>query len=147
VVVCDGEQAEAAAALLFAGAGGCLFVEDAGAAEVVAATREVAAGHAALHPAAAAAVLRQWRATHASVGPAREAKLSAREIEVLRAMAEGLPTKSVARALGVSPKTVEAHTARILARLGARNRAQAIAVAAEQGLLDIDSCAATGADR
>jgi len=142
LMVCDAEAAETASALLLAGASGCLFVQDAGPAEVVAATRDVAAGNAALHPAAAAAVLRHWRAARAATPestnphtPAAVPQLTPREAEVLDALAQGLPTKTIGRTLAVSPKTVEAHIARLLSKLGARNRAQAVSVASDRGLL------------
>lgn len=146
LVICDADAgaAEVVSPLLFAGASGCLFVQDAGPDEVVAATRDVAAGNAALHPAAAAAVLRQWRATRSttpdSTGSPSAAvavpSLTRREAEVLAALARGLPTKRIGRELAVSPKTVDAHIARLLAKLGARNRAQAVSVALERGLLE-----------
>ncbi len=142
LVICDAVAAETASVLLFAGASGCLFVQDAGPAEVVAATRDVAAGNAALHPAAAAAVLRQWRAARSSTPEsttprtaAAVPQLTPREAEVLDALAQGLPTKTIGRTLAVSPKTVEAHIARLLSKLGARNRAQAVSVALDRGLL------------
>lgn len=131
---------EIASTLLFAGASGCLSVDDCGPAEVVSATRTVAAGQAALHPAVAAAVLHQWRTVRPeSPGlPTRPAPptLTAREADVLRALTRGLPTKTIARELSVSPKTIEAHISRLLTKLGARNRAHAISVAGAQGLLD-----------
>lgn len=141
LVICDAASAEMASMLLFAGASGCLFVQDVGAADVLAATRDVAAGNAALHPAAAAAVLRQWRAARQPVPPVAGGsssvapQLTAREAEVLDALARGLPTKTIGRELAVSPKTVEAHIARLLAKLDARNRAQAVSVALDRGLL------------
>lgn len=141
LTVCDVSQHEAAFLALFAGASGCLFVQDAGPSEVVAASRDVAAGNAALHPAAAAAVLKHWRDTRTdqpapqleSAAPA--SLLTPREAEVLGALARGLPTKAIARELIVSPKTVEAHIARLLAKLGARNRAQAVSIAMDRGLV------------
>ncbi|MEA2959503.1 MAG: hypothetical protein QOJ58_5424 [Alphaproteobacteria bacterium] len=146
LVVCDAQSAVSASGLLFAGASGCLFVEDAGPVEVVEATRAVAAGNAALHPAVAAAVLQQWRSS--PVGTAADAgtsvmalngevpRLTPREAEVLRALARGLPTKTIGREMSVSPKTVEAHIARLLAKLKARHRAHAVSIALNLGLLE-----------
>lgn len=142
LVVAQAIDTEAVTKLLLAGASGCLLVDDSRSLDVVAAVREVAAGRAALHPAAAAVVLRQWRAVR-SADPAVPAvslpRLTPREDEVLQALARGLTTKAIGRELAVSPKTVEAHVARLLAKLGARNRAHAVSVAAEMGLL---GCAA-----
>ncbi|MGA8518099.1 MAG: LuxR C-terminal-related transcriptional regulator, partial [Pseudonocardiaceae bacterium] len=54
----------------------------------------------------------------------------------LRALARGLPTKAIGRELDVSPKTVEAHIARLLAKLKARHRAHAVSIALDLGLLE-----------
>jgi DNA-binding NarL/FixJ family response regulator len=62
--------------------------------------------------------------------------LSQREREVLRLVAEGLPTKQIARALAITERTVKFHVASVLRKLDADNRAQAVAVAAQRGLLD-----------
>jgi DNA-binding NarL/FixJ family response regulator len=149
LVVCEAANAEAALALLFAGAAGFLFVEDAGPADIVAAARTVAAGHAALHPAAAAAVLQLWRAAQIPAQPVPVAtvpaqRLTPRETEVLTALGCGLPTKLIGRRLGVSPKTAEAHISRVLAKLAARNRAHAVSIALETGLLAPHDLATVG---
>jgi DNA-binding CsgD family transcriptional regulator len=61
--------------------------------------------------------------------------LSAREREVLQLLAQGLATKQIARSLGVTERTVKFHVASIFAKLGATNRAQAVALAAQHNLL------------
>jgi DNA-binding CsgD family transcriptional regulator len=61
--------------------------------------------------------------------------LSARELEVLAVLASGRTTAEAARDLFVSVGTVKSHTANIYRKLGARNRAEAIARARELGLL------------
>lgn len=63
--------------------------------------------------------------------------LSEREIEVLQLVAEGLPPAEVAKKLVISPKTVSSHVQRILAKLNAHTRAQAVAIAYEAGLIRI----------
>lgn len=130
--------------LLFAGASGCLSWRDASPSDLVGATREVAAGRATLHPMAAAAVLAQWRgvrgagsATHPPTSDIGTSPLTAREADVLAALARGLPTKTIGRELAISPKTVESHVGRLLAKLGARSRAQAVSIAHDRGLLDV----------
>jgi DNA-binding NarL/FixJ family response regulator len=60
--------------------------------------------------------------------------LTQREIEVLTLLADGRRSDEVAQALTISPKTVATHVQRILAKLGARTRAEAIAVAYKEGL-------------
>jgi DNA-binding CsgD family transcriptional regulator len=61
--------------------------------------------------------------------------LSARELEVLDRLAEGAPNKLIARRLGISPNTVKTHVARVLDKLDARTRTEAIARARALDLL------------
>ncbi len=61
--------------------------------------------------------------------------LSAREKEVLRLVADGLPTKQISVSLSISERTVKFHVNSIFRKLGADNRAQAVALAAQRGLL------------
>ena len=69
-------------------------------------------------------------------GPRRtRATLSEREREVLRLVADGLPTKQIAVSLSITERTVKFHVNSIFRKLGADNRAQAVAVAAQRGLL------------
>jgi DNA-binding NarL/FixJ family response regulator len=63
------------------------------------------------------------------------AVLTNREREVLRLVAEGLPTKQIARRLSIAERTVKFHVNSIFVKLGADNRAQAVALAAQRGLL------------
>jgi DNA-binding CsgD family transcriptional regulator len=59
-------------------------------------------------------------------GAAAGDALTARETEVLRLLAEGLSTRSVARVLGISPTTVRNHVGHILHKLGAHRRIEAV---------------------
>lgn len=61
--------------------------------------------------------------------------LSAREQEVLRLVAEGLSSKAIGQRLFLSPSTVNQHIKSIFNKLGADTRAQAVALAAQRGLL------------
>ena len=61
--------------------------------------------------------------------------LSRREVEVLEQLAAGHANKVIARRLGISPNTVKTHVARVLEKLGARRRTEAILRARELGLL------------
>ena len=63
------------------------------------------------------------------------AALTQRQAEVLRLVARGHTDKEIARALALSPRTVEMHVARILAALGSRNRADAVRKASALRLL------------
>jgi DNA-binding CsgD family transcriptional regulator len=82
---------------------------------------------------------------HAIVPPATAAerspdspalKLSPREAEVLRLLITGLPDRAIAEALSISVRTVEAHVARILAKLGVRTRTAAVGAALAAGLVE-----------
>jgi NarL family two-component system response regulator YdfI len=62
--------------------------------------------------------------------------LTGRELEVLKAVAQGERSKEIAVRLGISERTVKAHLASIYNRLGVDSRAAAIAVASKRGLID-----------
>jgi DNA-binding NarL/FixJ family response regulator len=62
--------------------------------------------------------------------------LTRREFEVLRLLAEGLNQDEIARTLVISARTVETHIQHILPKLGVRRRAQAVAVAYREGLVE-----------
>ena len=61
--------------------------------------------------------------------------LTARELEVLELLAEGLPNKSIARRLNISDQTVKFHVASIYGKLGAVNRTDAVRRAVRRGLV------------
>src|SRR5881397_3138611 len=67
----------------------------------------------------------------------RSIKLTKREVEVLQLITDGLSQVEIARRLFVSPKTVGAHTERIFKKLGAHNRAQAVSLSYQHGLLEL----------
>jgi DNA-binding NarL/FixJ family response regulator len=93
--------------------------------EVLDAVRSAAAGDAPLDPKAARVLLESRHR------PGRQGELSAREEEVLRLVAEGLPNKLIARRLAISERTVKAHLTSVFARLGVTDRTQAALWAAE----------------
>ncbi|MFN8516787.1 MAG: response regulator transcription factor [Thermomicrobiales bacterium] len=62
-------------------------------------------------------------------------RLSERERAVLRLVAAGLTSKQIARELAITERTVQFHVTGLLNKLGAESRAQAVAIAAERGLL------------
>ena len=64
--------------------------------------------------------------------------LSARQMEVLRWMAEGLTDERIAEQLNLSRKTVVTHVQAVYRNLGARNRAHAVALGFRRRLLDLD---------
>ena len=63
--------------------------------------------------------------------------LTARELQVLRMLAEGLANKEIAGRLGISENTAKFHVAQILGKLGAATRAQAVAAGIRRGLVPI----------
>ena len=69
--------------------------------------------------------------------PEFEEPLTAREVEVLQLLAEGLPNKSIATRLGISDQTVKFHVASICGKLGAANRTQAVRLAVRRGLISL----------
>ncbi|HSR26075.1 MAG TPA: response regulator transcription factor [Candidatus Eisenbacteria bacterium] len=100
------------------------------------ALRAAAAGQVQLDPAAAARLVREVRS------PAVPETLTERELEVLRLLARGLANKEIGRALGISEDTVKTHVSRVLAKLGARSRTQAVLNAMRLGLVHADGAGA-----
>lgn len=73
---------------------------------------------------------------------AQQVRLTSRERQVMAAMADGLQTKLIAWRLGLSARTVDMHRSNILAKLSARNAAEAVAIARSLELLTHDRSAA-----
>jgi DNA-binding CsgD family transcriptional regulator len=67
----------------------------------------------------------------------RPEKLTVRELEVLRMLADGLANKEIANALGVSDHTIKFHVSQILAKLNAASRTEAVTAGIRSGLLAI----------
>jgi HD-GYP domain-containing protein (c-di-GMP phosphodiesterase class II)/DNA-binding CsgD family transcriptional regulator len=88
-----------------------------------------------LDPAATDAVLAAAGLAGTGTRAGGPAGLTAREHDVLRLLAEGLPNKGIARLLGISPKTVGNHVEHIYAKLGVTNRAGAAMRAMEHGVV------------
>ena len=61
--------------------------------------------------------------------------LTAREVQVLELLAEGLPNKAIARRLGIGDQTVKFHVASLSGKLGAANRTDAVRRAVRRGLI------------
>ena len=70
-----------------------------------------------------------------SEGGSTTAPLSKREREILQKVADGATTRQVASDLGISPHTVKTHLERIFEKLGAKDRAQAVAIAIRMGIV------------
>jgi DNA-binding NarL/FixJ family response regulator len=123
--------------LLLSGGVSAMLQLDSTSGHLAEAIRAVAEGAAYLHPMVADSILGQWRQLRAekSGDSSRPAALTARELEVLAAMTDGLANKAIARRLGITIKTVENHKTRIFDKLAVKTRAQAVSVAIGRALL------------
>jgi DNA-binding NarL/FixJ family response regulator len=122
---------------LRAGASG-FMLKDAPPEEIAAAVRLVAAGDALLAPAVTRAVIEEFArqpAAAAPVEPVALAELTPREREVLDLLSRGLSNPEICSALVISEATAKTHVARILQKLGLRDRVQAVIYAYECGLV------------
>jgi DNA-binding NarL/FixJ family response regulator len=119
-----------------AGAAGYLL-KGAPRAEVFAAVRTVATGGSLLAPVAASAVLRRVRGEDVLRAASTTPVLTSREQSVLEHLARGLANKQIAAALGISERTVKFHVSSLFAKLGAANRTDAVARAAQAGLITL----------
>jgi DNA-binding NarL/FixJ family response regulator len=120
---------------LRAGAAGFLL-KRADADALVQAVRLVARSDNLLFPAAVRTLATEHARAHPAP-PAWVAKLTGREREVLRHMAEGLTNAEIARRMEVGPATVKSHVAAVLAKTGTRDRTQAVIAAYEAGFLNV----------
>ncbi|PWI20006.1 DNA-binding response regulator [Streptomyces sp. Act143] len=137
LVVTTFENDEYVYEALRAGADGFLL-KRARPAEIVHAVRLVAEGESLLFPAS----VRQLAAEYGEGGGNRAARavmeraqLTEREAEVLRLMARGLSNAEIAARLVVGTETVKSHVSAVLAKLGARDRTQAVIAAYESGFV------------
>jgi DNA-binding NarL/FixJ family response regulator len=105
--------------------------------ELIAAIHTVAAGDSLLSPSVTSRVIEQMAGLPApdAAGDPRLEELTAREREVLEHVARGLSNAEIAAALVIEESTVKTHIKRILAKLAARDRVQAVIFAYETGLI------------
>jgi DNA-binding NarL/FixJ family response regulator len=121
---------------LRAGASGFLL-KDATAAELVHAVRVVAAGDALLAPSVTRRLIADFarRPRPDPPFPPTHGTLTQRETEVLRLIARGLSNTEISDTLVIAGQTTKTHIGRILAKLSLRDRAQAVVLAYETGLI------------
>jgi DNA-binding NarL/FixJ family response regulator len=135
VVVTTFELDEYVAEAIRGGASGFL-VKDTEPADLVRAVRVAAAGDALLSPGVTRRLLaRVADATRDVPPPPGLADLTPREREVLVEVAGGLSNDEIARQLYLSESTVKTHVSRVMAKLGARDRAQLVVAAYEGGVV------------
>jgi len=125
---------------LAAGASG-FVLKDASTDELIRAVRVVAAGEALLAPSVTRRLIAEFarRRPTLRATPGALAALTPRELEVLALIAGGLSNAEIAAQLVVAEQTVKTHVGRILGKLGLRDRAQAVVVAYETGLVRASS--------
>ena len=124
---------------LRAGASGFLL-KDVPADQLVAGIRVVAEGDALLAPSVTKRLISDFSAARAAKAaeenpPAGLDELTTREMEVFKLIARGMSNHEIAQELVVSETTVKTHVARILMKLGLRDRVQAVVLAYESGLV------------
>jgi DNA-binding NarL/FixJ family response regulator len=103
--------------------------------ELFNAIRVVHGGGSLLQPVVASKLMRQ--VSHQSQDMAKVEPLTPREMEVLALLAQGLQNKEIAAQLIISQRTVKFHVSSIMGKLGAGNRTEAVAIAAQQGLVEL----------
>jgi DNA-binding NarL/FixJ family response regulator len=135
VVLLDGTDSENTVRALSAGARAVLD-RSASRNEIIAAVKAVSAGLVVVAPQLLARLFNEAPfADELFKASAGRARLTRRELEVLAAMADGASNKAIARRLGISFHTAKFHVAAILAKLDADSRTEAVAKAAQLGLV------------
>lgn len=119
---------------LRAGAAG-FVLKDAPADDIVRAVRVVAAGGAMIAPTTARRLLAEFAGRRAVHKDPRFDALTVRERDIIEAMALGLNNVEIGKRLHVSEGTVRTHVSRVLAKLGVRDRVQAVVLAYEAGIV------------
>ena len=121
---------------LRAGAAGYLL-KDSAIAELEMAIRAVAQGETYLSPPISKPVIMEY-VRRTSAGPGSTERLSPRQTQILKLMANGDSMKQIALALGISVKTVESHRAALITRIGVRDIAGLVRYALKTGLVELD---------
>ena len=138
LVLSDREDGGTVLEAMRVGAAGILTKSD-GLRGLTTALRVIVAGDRLLPPALEANAIAELGryAMNARESARAEAALTPREREVLAHVAEGLTIRQIGRRIGISPRTVESHVAKLYRKLGARSRLQAVSRAAALGLIEL----------
>ena len=135
VVLTTFDQNEYIYRALRAGAAGFLL-KDAPSSRLIAAVRAAATGDSLIEPSITQRLVERFAEPAPATGiPERLEQLTARELDVLRLITRGLSNAEIAAEMFVAETTVKTHVARILAKLGVRDRVQAVVVAYETGFV------------
>jgi two-component system nitrate/nitrite response regulator NarL len=134
VVLTVSEEASDVVDAIVAGACGYLL-KSASIDELIAGIRAAAAGDALISPGIAGRLLSHVREQAAPASPSPTTQLSARELDVLKLVAEGKDNAEIAAELFISPKTVKNHISNILMKLQISNRIQAAVYAVRRGIV------------
>ena len=106
--------------------------------QLIAAIQTVAAGDALLSPAITRRVIKEFARTPRPTPPKELEELSKRERDVFRLISKGLSNAEIGQELYISETTVKKHVTHILAKLGLRDRVQAVVLAYQTGLFEAE---------
>ena len=134
ILITIDESRGAVAEAIQAGVSGYLL-KDASPDALVDAARNAVEGNAVIHPQLTKTFIEEARMEGGGSGEQKSPSLSKREREILQKVADGATTRQVATDLGISPHTVKTHLERIFEKLGANDRAQAVAIAIRTGIV------------
>jgi len=135
VVLTTFDQNEYVYRALRAGAAGFLL-KDAPSSRLLAAVRAAATGDSLIEPSITQRLVERFAEPVAAAGiPKRLARLTERELDVLRLITRGLSNAEIAAEMVVAETTVKTHVARILTKLDVRDRVQAVVTAYESGFV------------
>lgn len=134
VILTMHENHEYVLQILQAGATGCVLKRSAGS-ELVTAIEAAARDENYFSPAIATMVLSDYRRLQSEVVAGESAPLTAREREILQLVAEGKTNRAIANLLTLSIKTVQAHRAHLMEKLGAHDRTDLVKYAIRHGII------------
>jgi len=127
---------------LQAGARGYV-VKDAAIDELVQAVRAVHRGHPFLSAAVLDPIIQGYLAWSRQVSASPLRRLTPREQQVMKFIAQGSSTQEIAKVLGISPRTVETHRHSLMKKLGLHNAAEVALLAVKQGLVQVSGLSGT----